>query len=296
MSERIHAVLPRTKRSYRTIAFLLIGAGLVIFINSSGIVNDAMWNALWPLVLIGIGLDLVTEGRQRRRVIAGTLLAAMIFAPIAGMSGLLGSDQAEVESPDGSRVVPMFDDISRLQANIALSTGQLSIRHLNGSHEEAVDLGRDDMTTSYVQQGETGVLTIGNSGWQAQNLALRFREDLPLDLTIDLGAGNASSLDFEDLRLERLNLNVGTGEARIKLPESGPIAATIISQPGGRVEIEIPDDLPARIEIAASMSNVNIDERFVKDGDAYVSEDYSADEENHAVIRIDATAGNVKIR
>lgn len=296
MSERMHTVLLNSKRSYRTIAFLLIGVGLVIFINSSGIFNDAMWDVLWPLGLIGVGLDLVTEGRHRRRVIAGTLLAALVFVPVVGMAGLFDSDGSEMERPEVADVVPLYEGMQRLQASISGVDGQLSIRDKSGDHDQAVDLGRDDVSKTFDLRGDTGVLNIEGSGNSDQDLELRFRRDLPLDLTIDSGRAEAASLDFEDLRLEHLNLNVGTGNARLKLPEEGVIDATISSELGGSVDVEIPEDLPARIEIDASASNLDIGERFRKDGDAYVSEGYNAEEGNRALIHINATVGNVRIR
>jgi hypothetical protein len=295
MSHHIHGSVSRIRHSRRLIALLLISLGLVVLVSSSGIVDAAVWNVLWPLALIGVGFDLVTEGRQRRRVIAGTLLGALVCVPVVGMATLLGREQTAWQIEEGA-TVPPIDGLERLQANIMLTSGQLSIRDMSDSDDELVDVGRDGLISSYTREGGIGTLDISGKSWTEQDLALRFPQDLPLDLTIVAVAANASPLDFEDLRLERLNLNVGTGDARITLPDEGRIDATITSAFGGKVEIQIPDDLPARIEVDASLSSVDIDERFRKDGDAYVSEDYSADDENHALVRIEGTAGNVKIR
>ncbi|HEY0736520.1 MAG TPA: hypothetical protein VGD69_16510 [Herpetosiphonaceae bacterium] len=297
MSERMHTSLLRSKLSYRTIAYLLIGVGVMIFIGTSGIFDGGVLDVLWPLAMIGVGLDLVTEGRHRGRVIAGTLLAAAVCLPVVGVAGLFGSDSAESERSQDLRVVPMVEGMQRLQVNVSGVDGQLSIRDKSGDRDEAVDLGRDDVSRNFDLRGDTGVLNIVGSDSSDENLELRFRRDLPLDLTIDSGIAETASLDFEDLRLERLNLNVGNGDARLKLPEEGVIDATISSQLGGSIDLEIPDDLPARIEVNASASNLDIDEdRFRKDGNAYVSEDYNAEEGNRALIQINATVGNVRVR
>ncbi|HEY0601670.1 MAG TPA: DUF5668 domain-containing protein [Herpetosiphonaceae bacterium] len=297
MSERMHTTLLRSKPSNRTIAYVLIGVGVMIFIGTSGIFDGGVWDVLWPLAMIGVGLDLVTEGRHRRRVIAGTLIAAVAFVPVVGMAGLFGSDSPEAERAQDLRVVPLVEGMERLQVNVSGVDGQLSIRDKSGDRDEAVDLGRDNVSRTFDLRGDTGVLNIVGSSNSDENLELRFRRDLPLDLTIDSGIAEAASLDFEDLRLERLNLNVGNGDARLKLPEEGVIDATISSQLGGSIDLEIPDDLPARIEVNASASNLDIDEdRFRKDGNAYVSEDYNAEEGNRALILINATVGNVTVR
>lgn len=296
MSERMHTTLLRSKLSYRTIAFLLIGLGLVIFINTSGMFNDAVWDVLWPLVMIGVGLDLVTEGRHRGRVIVGTLLTAAVCLSVVGMAGLFGSDNSQAEQRDFPGAVPLLDGMQRLQVDISGVEGRLSIHDQNGERNQAVDLGREDVSRNFDLRGDTGVLSIFGSGNSDQDLNLRFGRDLPLDLTINSGAESAA-LDFEDLRLERLNLNVGNGDAQVKLPQEGVIDATISSELGGSVDLNIPDDLPARIEVDASVSKLDIDEdRFRKDGNAYVSEDYNVEEGNRALIHINATVGNVKVR
>jgi hypothetical protein len=296
MSERMHTTVLRSKLSYRTIAYLLIGVGVMIFIGTSGIFNGGVWDVLWPLAMIGVGLDLVTEGHHRRRVIAGTLLAAVVFVPVVGMAGLFDSDDSAVEQRDFAAAVPLLEGMQRLQVDISGVNGELSIRDKSGDRDEAVDLGREDVSRNFDLRGETGVLSIFGSGNSDEDLNLRFQRDLPLDLTINSTADSAS-LDFEDLWLERLNLNVGNGDARIKFPHEGVIDATISSELGGSVDLDIPDDLPARIEVDASASKLDIDEeRFRKDGTAYVSEDYNAEEGNRALIHINATVGNVRVR
>jgi len=297
MSERMHTTLLRSKPSNRTIAYVLIGVGVLIFIATSGIgiFDGGMADVLWPLAMIGVGVDLVTEGRHRRRVIAGTLLGAAVCLPVVGMAGLFGGDNVDTEQAADLQVVPLLEGMRRLQVDISGVTGQLSIGDRNGDRNQAANLGSDDVGRNFELSGETGILNIYGSGDSDENLALEFRRDLPLDLTINNGAESAE-LDLQDLRVERLNLNVGTGNADLKLPEEGVIEATISSELGGSVDIEIPENLPARIEVDASASKLDIDDRFHKDGDAYVSEDYNAEEGNRALIHINATVGNVEVR
>ena len=299
MPERMQTTLLRSKPSNRTIAYVLIGVGVLIFIATSGIdiFDGGVFDVLWPLVMIGVGVDLVTEGRHRRRVIAGTLLGVAFCLPVVGMAGLFGGNSPDVDEERSAdlRVVPLLEGMQRLQVNIGGVDGRLSIGDKNGDRDQAADLGRDDVGRTFDLSGDTGVLNIGGTG-SSEDLNLRFRRDLPLDLTIDSGRAESAVLDLEDLRVEQLNLNVGTGNAQVKLPDEGVIEAAISSELGGRVDIQIPDDLPARIEVDASASKLDIDERFHKDGDAYVSEDYNDEEGNRALIHINATVGNVRVR
>ncbi|HEX6288148.1 MAG TPA: hypothetical protein VFZ66_03110 [Herpetosiphonaceae bacterium] len=295
MSERVETATPAPpKQSRRIVALLLIGAGAVIGLSSSGVFSSAAWSVLWPLALIGVGLDLVTEGRQRRRIVVGALIAALICIPIVSAARWFGGEHVDVAEERVEQALPSFEGIDRLRATIALTAGKLSIR--DHSDEDQVVTGAAGAINSYSKEGRTGVLDLGTNDWRSRDLDLRFKRDLPLDLTIDLHAGDASPLDFEDLKLERLNLMInGGGDAEIKLPNEGLIEVDIAST-AGNVAIDVPDDLAARIEVPSSWSHIDLDDRFEQQDDAYVSEDYNPDAPNRVTIRVDATAGNVRIR
>jgi predicted membrane protein len=127
------------------------------------------------------------------------------------------------------------------------------------------------------------------------NLELEMTRDVPLDLTLELGAVDATPLDFEDIKLEKLDLTLGAGRAEITLPDEGVMDITI-SGVAGEVELEVPDDLAARIEATASVGNIDVDDRFQLQDGVYVTEDYSDEAENRATIRVTTTAGNIVIR
>ena len=297
MSERIESpAAPPTRRSHRLLALLLIGVGSAALLLSTGLVSAAVWSVAWPLALIALGLDLVTAGLQRRRIVIGTLLVALFCLPIVSVANFFDDQQVVQESEHGYEAAEAFEGIDELQAKIGLTAGNLSIRDMRGPGDRVVDLGRDGEIKRREQRDRLGILEIGAPSLSEQDLSLRFRRDLPLDLTVDIGAGDADRLDFEHIALKRLNLKVGTGNTELILPEQGVIDVTITTRIVGNVDVEVPDDMPARIVVNSSLSNPDIDDRFKQQQDgAYISDDYDPNAPDRITITINSTAGNIKV-
>jgi hypothetical protein len=287
---------PTTKRSYRLLALLLIGGGMAALLQSTGLVSAAAWSVLWPLALIALGFDLVTEGVQRRRIMIGTLLAALFCLPIVSVASFFESPQVEQESEHGYEVAEAFEGIEELQARVNLTAGSLSIRDMRSSGDHVVELGRNGQIARHEQQDRRGILEIGTASLSEEDLNLRFQRELPLDLAVDIGTGNAETLDFEHIALKRLDLTIGAGNAELIMPEQGTVDATITISTLGHVEIEVPDNMPARIVVNSSLSNPDINDRFKQQQDgAYVSEGYDSDASNRITITINSTAGNINV-
>ncbi len=292
MSERIEApISSQPKRSNRTLALLLIGAGIVIFLYSSGLLSSTMWNVIWPLALVGLGVDLVTEGRQRSKILAGVLVAIIVCIPIVGVTRLFNNGWASF----GWRgTVLTLDGVDRLRTTIALTSGDVSIDDFWGTGNQVVELEKSAEITKQSKDGSTGVLEVGSNGWFRQDVEVQFARNLPLDVTIDIAAGDAKTLDFKDLKLERLKLTVH-GNVEVKLPKQG-VMDLDISSTAGEVKLEIPKNLPVRIEVDSNLSELDLDNRFQRDGDAYVTANYDENAPNRATIRIHATGGKVEVQ
>jgi hypothetical protein len=278
------------------LALLLIGAGITFLLQSTGLVSDAVWNVAWPLALIALGFDLVTDGGQRRRIMIGTLLAALFCVPIVSVASFFEEAQVEQEAGHGREAAEVFEGINELQAKVALTAGDLSISDMSGSSDRVVDLGRGGTITRREQHDRLGILEMGTEGLKEDDLDLRFRRDLPLDLTVEIGFGSADPLDFQHIALKRLNLNIGAGDTELTLPQEGVVDVAITIGTLGNVDIEIPDEMPARIVVNSSLSNFDIDDRFKKEQDgAYVTEDYDPNAPNRTMITINSTAGDINV-
>jgi predicted membrane protein len=286
-------VLP--KRSNRNIAMLLIVAGAIILLYNSGALGSILFSTLMPIVLIAFGFDLLTDGVQRRRAITGALLASVVLTPFVAVAHLVAPERPRSASNSSERdYIGTVEDIDQVRAHVRLTAGQLSIGGLSRGNREVVAFESEGgQEPEFHRENRVAFLDINRP--VDDNLELEMTRDVPLDLTLELGAVDATPLDFEDIKLEKLDLTLGAGRAEITLPDEGVMDITI-SGVAGEVELEVPDDLAARIEVSASVGNIDVDDRFQLQDGVYVTEDYSDEAENRATIRVTTTAGNIVIR
>ena len=122
------AVAPTRSRSH--LAVVLVVVGLTILLAQINVLGAIVWSALLPIGMIAFGLDLLSDGRQRRRIVTGALLAAMVCAPLIGVGRAIErSDDAPrlVESGRASDLGSLAG-VESVEARVALTAGNLSIR------------------------------------------------------------------------------------------------------------------------------------------------------------------------
>lgn len=286
----------RYSRSHRTVAFWLIGAGIVIFLATSGFVWTAVWDTLWPIALIAVGVDLITNGQQRRRVVVGALLGAAILVPLISGAQLVSRERGVVSvqpGTDSPRAVPL-GEVQRIRANISQTAGNLSIRAANAG-ENAVRITEGRANVRYSSESNVGQLEIDSSGWSAGNMALELTPRVPFELAVDVTGGSADPIDLRNVSLANLQLSATGGNAKVRLPGQGAFDVTI-DNIAGNVDITVPSSLAARIEVDDSFGNIDVDARFRAQDNGYITDGYSENADNRATIRVDAAGGNVTIR
>ncbi len=287
-------VLP--KRSNRNVAMLLIVAGAIVLLYNSGTFGSILFSTVAPVALIAFGFDLLTEGLQRRRAVTGAVLAAVVLMPLMGIAQFMGPERPRAVS-DGPRkgYIGTIEDIDRVRAHIKLTAGQLSIGRLSEGNMEVVALDSEGgQEPSFHRDDRIGFLDIDRP-LGGDDLDLDLTQRVPVNLAIEMGNGDAAPLDFEGIKLEALDLNLGYGSSEIKLPDQGVMEIRITGT-AGELELDVPDELAARIKVETQWSDVEVDDRFKLQDGVYVSEGYSDDAENRATINIKMAYGNIVIR
>lgn len=290
---------PVVKRSRRNLPLVLIGIGLLILIANAGTLGSILWSVVWPIGLIAVGIDLITEGRDRRRIGIGALLGVLVLSPLIGGAQLVdqGRERVEIANRPGGEQRLGLVDVDRVRAQVRQTAGSLRIEALDEDSQDAARVEHAEQQLDYRIEDRIAILEIApDQGWGGGELDLRLTQRVPLDLTIDVAAGSASPLDFEELQLERLDLTVNAGEAEVKLPDHGVMDVTVAGGVGS-IEIEVPDDLNARIEIDSGIGEAEYDEdRFQEQDGVLLSNDYDAESPNHATIRITSSASRIAIK
>ncbi len=170
------------------------------------------------------------------------------------------------------------------------------------------DQGRLD-----VRQPDSQQLTWGN---QVRNeWDLRFSETVPLDMTINLGAGD-SNLDLDTLNLITLEVNGGAGDTTIDLSGNQSLSrmrfnmgvgdATIdlrgnrrkdlnldIKGGVGQITLHLPSEIGVRVEVTSGVGDIQAS-GLHHDGSAYVNDAYGK-AETTLFITIEAGVGEITL-
>ena len=246
----------------------------------------------------------------------------LLWSGLIAVSMVLAGCAETVEIGDlveESRSVEMGDAQS-VEADITMGLGKLVI---TGG---ADDLMEADLTYNvpdwkpeldYRVRGEEGHLVVRQPssrdlGWSRRvryEWDLRFKEGVPLDFTVELGAGR-SYLEIGSLDVRRLDLDAGAGEVEIDLTgqptleeleiETGAGSVTVdmtgqwradleadISGGVGKLVLRLPRDVGVRVDVEKGIGRIKAD-GFTRRGGAYVNEAYG---ESDVTLRIDCTTG-----
>ncbi len=153
-----------------------------------------------------------------------------------------------------------------------------------------VDEGRGDLSVR-MPEGEWSSFGEGiKYEWD-----LRFNDDVPIDLYVELGAGE-SNLELASLRLRRLKVMNGAGETHVDVGGNPTLGKINIYTGAGEVELDLvghwdhdldasikggvgeitvrlPSDVGVRVDASKGIGSIKAD-GFMKDGGDYVNEAY----------------------
>jgi hypothetical protein len=302
-------VIEMNERSHRRSVFgplLLIGIGALFLLNNLGMLTWSVWDVifrLWPVLLIAAGLDLVVG----RSTVWGSLIAVVVLVGVVvlGVSYVQGSSAAGA----GTRESLSYPIRDARRAEVQLSPA-VGVLHLAGSPSTTELLsgsawigGGMRVAKDYSAQGESATLdlraegagvlfpTLGPPGQPTWDLMLG--SALPVDLSIDLGAGQ-SVIDLRGTQVYSLRLNQGIGQVVVYLPKNGVVRASVSTAIGETV-IVIPPAVAARVHASTAIAARDIPEGFVRDGDTYTSPGY-AQASDKVDLELGLPIGNLVVR
>ena len=220
-----------------------------------------------------------------------------------------------------------LDGAKRVNAKIEMAVGRLSI---GGGSDDLLDaefiynIEEWKPVIDYRVDGDTGRLVIeqheskvGSFSRRAKcNWNLRFGDEVPLDLAMEVGAGECR-LDLERLPVSGLNLEFGAGDVDLIIGGSstltdldlkagaGDIMLDLsgdwdtdldawITAGVGKITIHLPADVGVRVETSKGIGKVTM-QGLVRRGDYYINEAYG-DSEVDLDIEVETGIGAIELR
>lgn len=296
-------------------AIILIAVGVIWLLAQANVITSEHLSVLfrvWPIVLIGLGLELLV-GRQSyglsSLIVLGTI-ALLIVLMLAGPSlGLASSTEVTA-----AHYTEPLDNASSAQITVGVGVGDLHLDPLNDSAAlfdadiHYIGQTRYDSTLSGDRKSITLNNDTGTSGginvfdlFSLLNNNSRARwnvgisPEVPVALNLSAGTGSAT-LNLSRLDLTSLSVNSGTGSVTLTLPanelrydatiSTGTGSLTIdatqsnavgmqINSGTGSVTIDLPDDAPIRLDAETGTGSISVASflsRTSSESDSFVGE------------------------
>jgi hypothetical protein len=256
-------------------AMILIGAGVLLLMSNFGLLPSGfnIWNLIWPLVLIALGIWFISRTFFRpapAEMEPGTIL-------------LDGASRAEIELQHGAGELVVGGGAGAGLLADGMFGGGLKYR----SHRRGDAL--DVVMKMAVEPVAFLNWSPGGYDWD-----VRLSEDVPLVLKCETGASR-SQLDLHDLKVTELKLETGASETQVTLPASAGYTRVKVQSGAARVDVKVPGGVAGRIKSSGALASIRIDEtRFPGFDNRYQSPDYES-AANKVDIEIETGVGAVTV-
>jgi len=298
-----------TGRTSLVFPIVLIGFGVLFLLQRW---NPAFepWSILrtyWPLILIFIGLGKIWDNVQRSRnpgappaISLGATFGAVAFVLVIAIliwhgRGLSRKQGGMFGTKHTTKIVePQRAKSAR--AKLEMSAGQLTINGGSANLMEADFSYSDSFDEPRVAYsvaegvGQLSVLQDSRSvhiGHSENDWSLHFSKDVPLELKIDMGAGQGN-LHLRDVPLTRLDLNIGAGQVDVDLTGDRKTDLTADIEGGvGQANIRLPKNVGVIVHASGGIGS--IDAHGLKhENDSYTNDAYG---KTPATIRLKVEGG-----
>jgi len=248
----------------------------------------------WPLILIFVGLGKIYDNYQRTRnpnaapgVSVGTTVGILAFVAVLAFLLWHGRGAARshgLYSSDFNHTSQTVDlqGAKSARAHLEMSAGELTI---GGDSQHALDAdfrftrAYDEPRVDYHVTDSVGEIRISQDshpvrfGNTRNEWNLRFNKDLPLELRVEMGAGQGN-LDFRDIPLTRLDLHLGAGQVDVDLTGERKTDLTADIEGGvGQANIRLPKKIGVIAEASGGIGSIST-HGLKQDGGSYTNEAY----------------------
>ncbi|MGD1996686.1 MAG: hypothetical protein PVH62_07930 [Anaerolineae bacterium] len=258
----------------------LILVGVLLLVDSLGLLGDVgVWNLIWPLGLIAVGLWVLWTAIGVRRPID----AEEATIPLKGAA------RAHVRIRHGA---------GRLRVEGVAGPGELAKGTFGGGLEYHAKQEGEllDVEMYTPRQVFWRFLTPWN--WRegsGLDWTLSLNGEVPLSLDLEIGAGDAR-LDLRDLQVTELRASSGASSTHLTLPAHAGHTYAEVKAGAASVAIRVPSGVAARIRVGGGLASIGVDrDRFPRVGSFYQSPDYDT-APNKVDVDIEAGVGSIKVR
>lgn len=253
---------------------MLIIVGLLLGLQTAGIIAGSIWGYIWGVFLLGAGIWLLLTGfRTPREYKSGT--------------------GASIDRRDAARASLRFEYGA---GSLVLRGGAPADKIIEGSASVAMDLSvhyDDDEARVKFSAGASWLPFLGpdEGAWVFQ-----LNREIPLDIRVSCGASSAE-IDMTGVNLKSIRFETGASKVKLLLPEAAGQTRVDIEGGASTFDVVVPEGVEASIHVQQGASAITVDEsRFPSVGwNRYESAGY-ASATNRAEIVLNTGAAKIDIR
>jgi hypothetical protein len=298
--------VPRNRGSSLVGAFLLVALGLLFLYSNfrRGLDPWPLLSRYWPLLLVFLGLGKLwdqfsPDDSARRAWLSGREIAVILLLLIFGVALSFSTASRpvhDVETVDRQGSEPVRVHVQMPAGDLRLSGGASKL--LEADFRYAEREGKPKI--SYQGSAMGGQLEISqagkkfNFGRTENHWDLRFGNNIPMELSVDMGAGQ-SELKLGELSLTRLEIKLGAGEIIADLTGNWKKDLDADIRGGvGHAVILLPEDVGVRVHATGGIGSIMAD-KLRREGDEYSNDLYG---KSPVTLRLDVSGGvgNIELR
>ena len=283
----------------------LVFLGIIFLLQTLNVLPWGLWGTLWrfwPVLIIIIGLGILL---RRYNAWLLSLLILVILGGCLGVAIWQYDPPLSVGMATKSYSEPL-GDIEHAQIEIDFSAGSITIGSLPPGSLNFVEAdseiknSRSAMNVDFHQQDSEGNLYLSTTNQQFRGEAgirweVSLTRNIPLAINIKSAASNME-LDLSELKVTELRLDLDAGNCKVTMPSSAGTTHAYIKADVANVEVTIPDEVAAKIQVDADLSAFDLDNgRFPLQDDYYMSQDFVS-AKNRVELEIDCDVGRVQVR
>jgi hypothetical protein len=278
---------PRRDSFGGAIILIALGVFLLLWNIRPGFNPWLVLERYWPLILIFIGVGKMWDSYEARRHpdspraggISGVAIALLILVALFGVAVWHGRTAKvivhDTHSVDREAATSVSANIEMPAGKLILEGGSPRLLDADFDYDEAE--GRPSV--EYSVSGDRGQLNVSQDkehthfGRTHNDWYLRFSNELPLDLDLNLGAGQGD-LRLRGMNVTRLGINIGAGQLDLDLtgPRKTDLDATIHGGVG-KAKVRLSRDIGVQVYASGGIGSIEA-HGLRREGGAYVNEAY----------------------
>lgn len=264
----------RAKKVIEGLTVVAIGA--VLLANTFGALSWRVWLsvfALWPLLIVAVGVDIVGKGLDREWLRAAASLLVLGGVAFGVTSSVVSGGAAvcpacRVASKTGEAFEfsePASSAIDRGVATIRGGVGRLGV---SGGDELASARGRSPVAPRFDvrRDGTTALVDVSLSSrpwvWPGPTgptgIDVELSSDVPWDLTIQTGVAELAA-DLRDVTLEKARIDCGASDSVVTFGEPGGTVPVAFHAGVSSLTMRFPKDCSFRIRVTGALASIEGD-------------------------------------